>query len=256
MELQSRQKSELFDSRKVPRSKGIGFPSCNTEIALLPPNTKDPHGYYRELGVAPDATQRRIRAAVRRLLRDLHPDTGSGDTDGFNRVLNIAKVLLDPINREKYNRTPPGMRLMDAVYEAELSKIDELQGMTEEQLNAVFVPQEAPKNPYATSLGYRYDYFARDHLSDPWRADGLKAQLWYHFLIEAAPLVNYRRTIKVLMTGGEAAYHHDIGIMEIPRQWEPSAALAMSLFTHVAGFRPGHNDPQTRLSVARPHMSA
>lgn len=144
---------------------------------------------------------------------------------------------------------------MDAVYEAELSKIDEFQGMTEEQLNAVFVPQESPKNPYATSLGVRYDYFARDHLADPWRGDELKAQLWYHFLIEAAPLVNYRRIIKVLITSGEATYHHGVGIMEIPRSWEPSPALAMSLFTHVAGFRPGQKDPETRLSMAREQMS-
>lgn len=255
METQSHQISELFDSRQAPRSRGIGYPSCNTELALLPPNTKDPHGYYREIGVDPGASHDQIRAAVRRLLRQHHPDTGDGDTERFNRIRNIALVLLDPISREKYNRTPPGMRLMDAVYEAELSKIDEFQGMTEEQLNATFVPKKAPKNPYATSLGDRYDYFAKDHHSDPWRADGLKAQLWYHFLIEAAPLVRYRRTIKVMITSGKAAYHHDIGIMEIPRSWEPSSALAMSLFTHVAGFRPGQNDPQTRLSTTRPPMS-
>jgi len=190
-----------------------------------------------------------IRSAVRRILRELHPDTGLGDTERFNLVRNIAKVLLDPIARDKYNRTPPGMRFMDAVYEAELSKIDEFQAMTEEELTLVFQPQAAPKNPYATSLGVRYDYFARDHHADPWRADGLKAQLWYHFLMEAAPLVNYRRVIKVLMTGGEAAYHHGPGIMEIPRSWEPSSGLAVSLFTHVAGFRPGRNDPQERIST-------
>jgi len=251
----SQQKSELFDSRKAPRSKGIGYPSCNTELALLPPNTKDPHGYYAEIGIDPGASHKDLRAAIRRLLRSHHPDTGDGDTERFNRIKNIATVLLDPIARDKYNRTPPGMRLMDAVYEAELSKVDELQGLDEEQLNAVFVPQEAPKNPYATSLGYRYDYFARDHHADPWRADGLKAQMWYHFLIEAAPLVNYRSTIKVLITSGEATYHHGVGIMEIPRQWEPSSALAMSLFTHVAGFRPGQNDPETRLPMSRGQMS-
>lgn len=248
---QSQQKSALFDSRKAPRAKGIGYPSCNTELALLPPNTRDPHGYYREIGVSPGATHGQIRMAVRALLRQLHPDTGTGDTERFNRVLNIAKVLLDETARASYNNTPKGMRLMDAVAIAELSKLDDLVGLSEEQLREVLKPQKVA-NPYATNLGYRYDYFAVDHLDDPWRADGLKAQLWYHFLIETAPLVNYKRIIKVLLTGGAAEYHHDVGIMVIPRSWEPSTALAMSLFTAVAGFRPGRHDPQTRTF---PHMS-
>lgn len=247
--------STLYDSRKVPHARGIGYPSCNTELDLLPPNVKDPHGYYEALGVSPGAPMAQLRGHIRTLLFKLHPDTGTGDVVAFNRVRNIAKVLLDPIDREKYNRTPPGMRLMDAVYEAELSKVDELQVLDEEELKRVFVPQKAPKNPYATRLGDRYDYFAIDPHQDAWRSDGLKAQLWYHFLIEAAPMVNYRRVIKVLITSGDAEYHHDVSIMVIPRRWEPSSGLAMSLFTHVAGFRPGQDDPATRLGVARPRMS-
>jgi hypothetical protein len=247
--------STLYDSRKVPRAKGIGYPSCNTELALLPSNTKDPHGYYRDLGVDPGISMDKLRKFIRNTLRQLHPDTGNGDVATFNWVRNVSKVLLDPIAREKYNRTPPGMRLMDAVYEAELSKLDEFQTMDEEELKRVFAPKKAPKNPYATSLGDRYDYFAIDAHTDPWQADGLKAQLWYHFLVEAAPMVNYKRVIKVLMTSGDAEYHHDVSIMVIPRRWEPSSGLAMSLFTHVAGFRPGRNDPETRLGFVRPPMS-
>ena len=122
------------------------------------------------------------------------------------------------------------------------------------QLRRVLQPRNA--NPYADRLGARYDYFSINAHNDPWNADGLKAQLWYHFLIEAAPMVNYRRVIKVLMTDGPAEYHHDVGIMAIPRSWEPSAGLAHSLFTHIAGFVPGRNDPMTRLSFVRPTMSA
>lgn len=252
---QSQRRSAPYDSRKAPGAKGIGYPSANTELDRLPPNTKDPHGYYVELGVDPGIGAGDLKRRVRLLLRQLHPDTGSGDAKRFQLIRNIGKVLLDPIAREKYNRTPKGMRLMDAVYEAELSKIDEFQGLTAEELARVFVPQAAPKNPYATSLGTRYDYFALDPQQDKWRSDGLKAQLWYHFLMDSAKMVNYRRVIKVVITSGDAEYHHEVSMFFIPRAWEPSSALAHSLMTHVAGFRPGQNDPQTRLGFVRPTLS-
>ncbi|ACU41695.1 DnaJ-like chaperonin [Mycobacterium phage DirtMonster] len=248
--------SGLFDSRKAPGSRGIGYPSCNTELALIPPNTADPHGYYAEIGVNPWASMDQIRFRVRHLYRTYHPDTGiEPDVDKLNRVRNIASVLLDPLARDKYNRTPKGMRLMDAVFAAELSKLDDLQTLDEVELQRVLKPVKA--NPYgAHNAGTRYDYFAINSHRDPWRADGLKAQLWYHFLVEAAPLVNYRRVIKVLMTDGPAEYHHDACMMVIPRSWEPSQSLAYSLFTHVAGFMPGRNDPMTRLSFISSNIPA
>lgn len=247
--------SDLYDSRKTPRSKGIGYPSCNTEIAKIPPNTKDPHGYYAEIGVVPWATEEQIRFRVRQLYRTYHPDTGDEpDVDRLNRVRNIAEVLLDPVGRDRYNRTPKGMRLMDRVYEAELSKLDSINLLDEQELRRVLQPRNA--NPYSDRLSARYDYFSIGRHNDPWQADGFKAQLWYHFLIEAAPVVNYRRVIKVLMTDGPAEYHHAACIMAIPRSWEPSSALAYSLFTHVAGFRPGQNDPATRLEFVRATMSS
>lgn len=244
MVTQSRQTSALYDSRKVPRKRGIGYPSCNTELAVLPPNTSDPHGYYREIGVSPGATHRQIRMAVRSLLRQLHPDHGGTDTERFQRVRLIADVLLDPIARDKYNRTPKGQRLVDAVYLSELSKLPDV------DMEAMFGTAPAKprnSNPYAKDrIAGRYDYFAMGHLNDPWQADELKAQLWYHFLIEVAPLVNYRRVIKVMIHDGEPEYSHTTMLMKIPRSWNPSSALAMSLFTAVAGFRPGRNDLETR----------
>ena len=247
----SRPTSVLYDSRRDAKTRGVGYPSCNTELAVLPPNTADPCGYYRELGVSPAATQSEIRSRVRAIMRELHPDTGSGDVDRLRRVRHIAEVLLDPVSRDRYNRTPKGMRLMDAVYADELRSLGVLDQVSATDLGKVMSPRKA-SSP-SDGLAARYDYFARDPLGDLWQGDALKAQLWYHFLVEAAPLVNYRRVIKVMMTNGQhAAYHHDINLMEIPRSWEPSSALAMSLFTHVAGFRPGFNDPQTRLSTIHP----
>lgn len=235
----------LYDSRKTSGAKGIGYPSCNTELALRTPNTKDPHGYYRDLGVDPGATPEQIRRAVRRKLYELHPDTGGTDPEAFQRIHRIAQVLLDETARERYDATPEGMRLMDAVYEAELSKMDGLTTLIEIQLEQVLKPQKAA-NPHAPGLGSRYDYFARGQPKDFWKGDSLKAQLWYHFLIQVAPMVGYRRKIKVLITDEEPEYHHGVNLMMIPRRWEPSSALALSLFTVVAGFRPGKDDPQTR----------
>lgn len=244
--------SELYDSRKVPRARGIGYPSCNTELARLPPNTQDPHGYYAAIGVHPWASEAEIRSAVRSLLYRLHPDTGSGNVERFQRIRNIAEVLLDPLERDKYNRTPVGKRLMDKVYEAELSKLGELNLMDEDEVRRVLQPQKA--NPYRGRAG-RYDYFALGHNTDPWQADALKAQLWYHFLVDAAPMVGYRRVIKVVMTSGQAHYLHEASMMIIPRSWEPSAGLAYSLFTVVAGFRPGRTDPDTTRPFTASQMS-
>lgn len=223
----------LYDSRRSPRARGIGFPSCNTELALIPANTRDPHGYYAELGVAPSATPEDIRSAVRRLLHMLHPDTGTGDVERLQLIQNIAIVLLDPISRDRYNRTPEGMRLMDAVYAAELSKIDELTGLDEEGFAQVMTPTKA--NPYRDRAG-RFDFLA--HGYDPY-FDPLKAQMWYHYLVSAAPTVSYRQVIKVLLTDGPAHFDPGSRIMSIPRRWDPSFSLAYALFTHVAGFVPG-----------------
>lgn len=218
----------FYDSRQQPH-KGIGFPSCSQELMCVQPNVADPQGYYREIGVNPWARPEQIRAAVRKLMFELHPDTGSGDVERFNRVKNIASVLLDDMAREKYNRAPPGMRVMDAVYASELSKIDELDGLTEEEIREVMQPQKA--NPYH-GKARRFDYLAVGHET----IDTLNAQAWYHHLVAVAPRAGYHTIIKVMLWNQDIpAWDPQTHLLMIPRRWEPSSFAAYALFTRVIG---------------------
>lgn len=223
--------SRFFDSRLSERP-GVGYPSCDTALCRLPRNSADPHGYYSEIGVDPWATEEEIRTAVRALYRRLHPDTGARpDPDRLQRVKLVAEVLLDPDSRDRYNKTPPGKRVLDKVYRYELSGLD-LSGMNPEDVEELLTPEEP--SPQSRTGGW-YDYLAVDRHPK----DMHLAQRWYAHLTHTAPLVGYRRRIKVLIHDGPAFYHPDTAVMAVPRHWSPSTALAFALFTAVAGLKPG-----------------
>lgn len=220
----------VYDSRSSDRP-GWGYPSCGTALCRLPRNRSDPHGYYAEIGVSPAATDEEIRAAVRRLYRRLHPDTGPvPDPERLQRVKLIAEVLLDPVQRERYNQTPPGKRLLDKVYRAELSSLDFAETSPDE-LQRLLRPVSPP--PPQTRTGRWYDYLAVDRRS----GDMHLAQRWYAHLVATAPLVGYRRRVKVLLQDGPAFFHPESAVMAIPRSWTPSTGLAFALWTAVAGQR-------------------
>ena len=222
--------SRVYDSRTSPRH-GVGFPSCATDLCRLPPNRSDPHGYYAEIGVPPWATPDEIRAAVRALYRRLHPDTGDDpDTARLTRVKLIAEVLLDPAERARYDATPPGRRLLDKVYRNELSVLD-LTGLDPGDVERMLRPAPEP-----IRSGGWYDYLAVDRRP----GDMHLAQRWYACLVRAAPVVGYRRRIKVLIHDGPDFFHEDTAVMAIPRSWRPSTALAFALFTVTAGVSRAH----------------
>ena len=63
-------------------------------------------GHYATLELRPDATQREIRAAYRRLARATHPDGNAGDTSlerRFKRIARAYEVLSDPRRRRAYD---------------------------------------------------------------------------------------------------------------------------------------------------------
>ena len=219
--------SRVFDSRASNRP-GWGFPSCNTELCRIPVNRHDPHGYYHEVGVEPGATDEQIRTRVRQLYRELHPDTGTRpDPDRLQRVRLIAGVLLDPTSREKYNRTPPGKRLLDVVYRSELSVMD-LADLPREEAEKLLRPVSPPP-----PRPERRDF---DFLSVGLRPrDSQTAQLWYKHLVAVAPLVGYRRRIKVLLHDDIPLFYPDSSVLAIPRSWTPSTGAAFALFVAVAG---------------------
>ena len=64
--------------------------------------------FYKELGVASDASASDIRKAYRKLANELHPDKNPGDTaaeERFKRVSEANSVLSDPEKKKDYDET-------------------------------------------------------------------------------------------------------------------------------------------------------
>ncbi|MBA0125182.1 J domain-containing protein [Haloechinothrix sp. YIM 98757] len=59
---------------------------------------------YAVLGVSPDATQREISSAYRRLVRGLHPDGPDGDSGKLGEVVDAYERLRDPGRRTEHDR--------------------------------------------------------------------------------------------------------------------------------------------------------
>jgi molecular chaperone DnaJ len=68
---------------------------------------KDPKGYYRVLGVTPDATPEEISSAYRRLALKYHPDKNPKNkeeaTKKFQDLSNAYNTLNDPQKRKQYD---------------------------------------------------------------------------------------------------------------------------------------------------------
>jgi hypothetical protein len=178
--------------------------------------------------VPPWASPDEIRLRVRQLYRQLHPDTGAlPDSDRLQRVKLIAEVLLNPEQRDRYNRTPPGQRLLDKVYRSELGALD-FSRVPPERVEEMLRPPPTP-----TPTARWFDYLTVDRC----RGDMHLAQRWYSHLVGVAPLVGYRRRVKVLLHDGPAFFHDETAVLAIPRSWTPSRALAFGLWVTVGGQR-------------------
>lgn len=61
---------------------------------------------YETLGVSPDADEKEIRRARRRLAKKYHPDVGPGaSNEKFRAVQDAYDILMDPRKRAAYDRT-------------------------------------------------------------------------------------------------------------------------------------------------------
>jgi curved DNA-binding protein CbpA len=60
--------------------------------------------YYKILEVTPDADEKEIRAAYRRLARQYHPDAGEGSSaEAFRAIQEAYDVLGDPERKRDYD---------------------------------------------------------------------------------------------------------------------------------------------------------
>nr|BAJ95674.1 predicted protein [Hordeum vulgare subsp. vulgare]BAK03186.1 predicted protein [Hordeum vulgare subsp. vulgare] len=62
--------------------------------------------HYEVLGLGAGASRGEIKAAYRRLAREVHPDAvGGGDDEGFIRLHAAYATLADPDERARYDRS-------------------------------------------------------------------------------------------------------------------------------------------------------
>ncbi|RMF85194.1 MAG: molecular chaperone DnaJ [Nitrospinota bacterium] len=66
--------------------------------------------YYELLGISPQAGEKEVRRAYRRLARQYHPEINPGDREAekkFKEIAEAFRVLSDPVLREQYDRLGP-----------------------------------------------------------------------------------------------------------------------------------------------------
>ncbi len=111
--------------------------------------------YYRLLDIPPDADQRRVRAAYRRLAKRFHPDANRGSeaaAELFRQVNNAYRILSDPARRARYdeeravrnqNTLPPA----SAKPPTYLDPGQKFSRFVNSLLEAIFAPDEVPVAP-------------------------------------------------------------------------------------------------------------
>jgi len=264
----SQRAEEFFSSRD--HCPGVGYPSCARALMRIPRKIGlDANGYYRLLGVRPDATEAEIRKALATKYRRTHPDTGwAPDTEEFMYLREIARVLLNPQRRERYDNLRSGEKWVDSRIRKKIEADNPIvMSMNAEDLSPFFKRVEQPDEEIINDLG-RTDgrigdggVFAQDRSqamraadtasgNDHWDwfsegehyTDRLVAQLWYFHLMALALMFRYTRAIRVQLTNDRRPTWSDMGnIVRIPRFWKPTSGNSFALFTCVvASIAPGN----------------
>ncbi|WVZ78491.1 hypothetical protein U9M48_026194 [Paspalum notatum var. saurae] len=84
-------------------------------VALPPAPAARAQTHYEVLGVGAGASTGEIRAAYRRLAREVHPDAAAGSgNEGFIRLHAAYAALADPDERARYDRAVAVRRAAEA----------------------------------------------------------------------------------------------------------------------------------------------
>lgn len=260
---------EVYSSRRT--NPGLGYPSCSRALARKPKTMRDANGYYRRLGVRPDASSQELRKAFATLYRRYHPDSGwAGDSDEFSYIREIARVLLNPRRRDIYDNMDPAQdeQWMDSRVRKKLEEMEGegtivMGGARNAQEESMWTSQQRSKQRFAagegafrrvgmdqappaaeeaegmTRAGRRQAMNGAaatngyDYFAEPHiPGDHELAQIWYRSLVSVAPLFKFTRPLRVwLKSTGEPEWSDMGGIIKIPRSWSPGSAQAFALFT-------------------------
>lgn len=111
--------------RSLRRRAGVEISSCAWMAIPWAGWRADPNGYYTRLGLDPatPVLMSQIDAAWRRRLRELHPDTGSGDVAALARARVAYEVLSDPDTRQQYDALGPNEVWMDELLLEEIVRV-------------------------------------------------------------------------------------------------------------------------------------
>lgn len=193
--------------------EGVGYPTANRELARRVPTYRDPNGYYRMLGLEPDATDRDVKRRCRMLMAWHHPDGKFPDREVFERVSEVYDIIGDPVERARYDHTPEGAIYVDSLVKRDIEEMTRQKGVDAESVLHVEPPSR---------WTYLYEGSAED-------GDDALAERWYGVLLDAAAESGYRGRIRLVFSPSGDHYMWDGEVM-IPR-CEPSRDVAMQLFS-------------------------
>lgn len=165
--------------------QGVGFPSTSQELVQRPRNTADPSGYYSDLDLPPWASEREIARRCRWLMSRFHPDGPAPNPELYAHIAMISKVLRNPVERVKYERTPPGKVYIDE------EVVAQFRADGKEDLLVAEPPVVKPGRPLAWT-------YMSDRPNDP-RDPDLAAR-WYQLLLDAAHELGWVSRIQLHLT--------------------------------------------------------
>lgn len=177
----------------VEHVRGTGFPSLSRELAVIPPNTRDPNGYYAMLGLPPNASVAEVRKAYRLRAARHHPDGPDPDPEEFASIASAHAVLSDPMDRAAYHAVPEGYVWMD-------------QQVRESIDGPLPDPMEATARP-------DLDYLRRGVGTD----DDGEARRWYAWLIPTLRLAGYQAPVRLCLDDEAFGYDAGLRVFTVPR---------------------------------------
>lgn len=173
---------------------GRGWLSSENALEKLV-NRNDANGYYKALGLLPNATRVEIKAAFRKLVKILHPDLG-GNEELYRYIVEIAQTLLDPESKRNYDSVS-GAIYLGAMEREELARA-----------GIVFNEKETPNHVDAVVQKQHWAC-----LTTSGSRPGDDTDAWINFCRQVSPAVGYRGKV---MVGVIESSQHWLGNPAIP----------------------------------------